>query len=78
MFQGVLGIWCPRGELNQSLILKEFTVLGGGIWTDMKIMAEIGNMKAVKSGAAGRRQDGSGENARDGVASSRSNSRTLF
>ena len=58
MFQGVLGIWCPRGELNQSLILKEFTVLGGGIWTDMKIMAEMGNMKAVKSGAAGRRQDG--------------------
>ena len=44
----------------------------------MKIMAEIGNMKAVKSGAAGSRQDGQGENTRDSVESSRSNSCTLF
>lgn len=28
----------------------------------MKTMAEIGNMKAVKSGGAGSRQDGRGEN----------------
>lgn len=44
----------------------------------MKIMAEIGNMKAVKSGGAGSRQDGRGENTRDSMESSRSNSCTLF